>query len=222
MELKKAVELQVMHYGQDGTIRVDANGYLCLNDLQSYYPNKDLGEWMKNKSTKELIDKVGDFLNTGNSTELKPSVIAKRGRHHSGTWAHELVAMDFAAWLSVEFKIQVYQAFINGTQRKENWNIKRILAANNFKLMTDAIKADHDTPKPYHFSNEALMLNEIVFGVRDGNVRDTATEEQLDYMAILEGYNAGFIEAGMDYQTRKKTLSDIVARKNAPKKLTQE
>lgn len=215
MELKKAFELQVKYYGNDGTVKVDDNGYLCLNDLAEFFPNKRIQHWLDNDSTKEFISYVGKLLINPVSGELKPAVIAKKGRYNSGTFAHELIAMDFAAWLSVEFRVHIYQSYINGTQRKENWNIKRILAANNYRLMTDAIKNDHEVTKPYHYSNEALMLNEIVFGIREGNVRETATEEQLDFIATLESYNAGYIEAGIEYAQRKDILKSIVAKKNA-------
>jgi hypothetical protein len=208
MELKKALELQVEHYGRDGTIRIDENGYICLNDLAEYYPHKRIQNWIDNASTKELIEKVGDVLISWKRSELKP-VVAKRGKYKSGTYAHELVAMDFAAWLSVELKLKIYQAYIDGTQNKQDWNIKRILAANNYKLMCEAIKNDHETPKHYHFSNEALMLNEIVFGVRDGHVRESATEKQLEDISWAESRNGAFIEAGMDYQSRKAKLIEM-------------
>lgn len=216
MELKKALELQVSYYGSNGTVRVDEHGYICLNDLASFFPNKEIKEWLKNKSTAELLEKVNEFLNRGNFPQLKTSLISKRGRHKSGTFAHELVAMDFAAWLSVEFKLHIYQSFINGTQRKENWNIKRILAANNYKMMAEAIKNDHEKPMPYHYSNEALMLNEIVFGLRDAHIRDLATEEQLDKISALEQHNATMILLGMDYQSRKEKLTQLY---NTPKQL---
>jgi len=62
---------------------------------------------------------------------------------------------------------------------------------------------------PSNYSNEALMLNEIVFGIRDGDVRDSATEDQLDLISMFEVYNAGFIDIGMDYQARKLALQTI-------------
>jgi hypothetical protein len=209
MELKKALELQVEHYGRDGTIRVDENGYMCLNDLAEYYPHKRIQHWMENSSTKELIQKVSDILINPFSGELKPSVIARRGKYKSGTYAHELVAMDFAAWLSVELKLKIYQAYIDGTQHKKDWNIKRILAADNYKMMCDAIKNDHEAPKPYHFSNETLMLNEIVFGVRDGYIRENATEKQLEDISWAEKTNGVMIQMGIDYQSRKAKLAEM-------------
>ncbi len=208
MELKKALELQVQYYGSDGSVKVDENGYICLNDLAAFFPQKRIQNWIDNASTKELIQKVDELLIHSISSELK-SMITKRGRYKSGTYAHELVAMDFAAWLSVEFKLTIYQAFINGTQKKQDWNIKRILAAHNYKIMCEAVKNAHEPAKPYHYSNESLMINEIVFGIRDGNVRDNASEEQLDTVTMLEQDNATMIKLGINYQDRKKHLQAI-------------
>ena len=209
MQLKKACDLQVEHYGLDGKIRVDENGYIRLNDLNKYFPNKFIDDWKILKSTKELVEAVSIFLTPEESRELKP-IISKTGRHHSGTYAHELVAMDFAAWLSVEFKLKVYQSYLSGTQTKKDWNFKRELSASNFKMMCDAIEGAHEEPKPYHYSNEALMINEIIFGVREGKLRDTADELTLDKISALEGHNATFIMLGMDYQSRKIKLKEFL------------
>jgi hypothetical protein len=217
MELKKALEIQVQHFGRDGSIRVDENGYICLNDLNEYFPNKRLDNWLRLDSSKELIEAVTATLNTSEVRELESSVLAKRGRHKSGTYAHEVVAMDFAAWLSVEFRIALYRSYIDGTQRKNDWNIKRILAANNYKLMCEAIKDAHEPAKGYHYSNEARMLNVIVFGVSEPGIRDGATEAQLDALAWLEGRNGAMIDLGMEYDTRKEKLYLMYVEKYIPR-----
>jgi len=171
--------------------------------LNEYFPNKRIDVWLKTAQTKELIEHVEKTL-----IPPKGGIITKRGKG-GGTYAHNLIAMDFAMWLSTEFRVKVYLEYMNGTQRKENWNIQRIMAANNYRLMTRSISQSHEKPMPYHYSNEALMLNEIVFGVRDGNVRDTATEKQLDDIAFLEGRNGAYIDLGMEYQERKERLTAI-------------
>jgi len=202
MELKRALELRAEYGGIIGLIKCDED-YICLNDLNSYFPNKRIQNWMANSETKELIEAIEKTIITG-----KSAIITKRGKG-GGTYAYHLVALDFAAWLSVEFRIKIYQEYINGTQRKQDWNLKRILAAFNYKIMSTAINNAHDPVKTYHYSNEALMLNEIVFGVRESTSRDTATEEQLNEIAMLEGHNATLIEIGMDYQPRKELLMKL-------------
>lgn len=202
MELKRALELHTEYNGIAGIVKCDGE-YICLNDLNVYFPNKHIDDWRRTAQTKELIEEVEKTIIPG-----KCGIMAKRGKG-GGTYAHNIIAMDFAMWLSVEFRVKVYVEYMNGTQRKENWNIQRIMAANNYRLMTRSITDAHEKPMPYHYSNEALMLNEIVFGVREGNVRDTASEKQLDDIAWLEGRNGAYIDLGMDYQTRKERLFEM-------------
>jgi hypothetical protein len=208
MELKRALELRTEYAGQSGVIRIDSNDYVCLNEMLAFFPSKSMDKWAKAEHTREFISAVEAEY------KLPPNggIIAKRGKS-GGTWAHPMIAFEFATWLSPEFKIKVYREYIEGTQRKENWNIKRILAANNYKLMCDAIKNDHETPRPYHFSNEALMINEIIFNVRDGHIRENATEKQLEDISWAEKTNGTLIELGMDYQTRKSKLAEMYAKR---------
>jgi hypothetical protein len=214
MELKRALELHTEYAGSVGVIRVDADDYICLNELNAFFPDQRLDVWQKSDKTKNFIACV--------ETEYKlppnGGIISKRGRN-GGTWAHPMIAFEFATWLSPEFKLKVYREYIEGRQHKQDWNIKRILAANNYKMMTDAIKNDHEKPMPYHYSNEALMLNEIVFGVRDKELRDTATEDQLDAIAKLEQHNATMIILDMDYQKRKEKLKEIHNKLYKPKQI---
>jgi len=216
MELSRALELYTEYAGEAGIVKVDKNGYICLNDMERFFPSKRIDNWLANQQTKDLITVV-------ERTCIIPNflgIIAKRGKG-GGTYAHELIAMDFAMWLSPEFRVKVYYEYMNGTQRKENWNIKRIMAANNYKIMGDAIQnkiahAEHSSG--FEYSNEARMLNTIVFGKPDKEQRDTATEAQLDAIAYLEGYNAAYIDAGMEYKERKDLLARIYTEKYQARK----
>lgn len=223
MELTKAFQMSIEYLGKADKIRVDGGGRVCLTDLVKFFPRKTVKEWLTNKATKEFILTVERFLNGGDSTPLDisdfgnrgafpkglESIYAKRGKYDGGTYAHELIALEFATWLSPEFKLNVFLAYQNGSQRKENWNIKRILAAHNYKIQSLAVKDAHDPAKHYHYSNEALMINEIVFGERRGDLRDTATIGQLDRIAALEGHNATMIKLCMPYSERKAALSEF-------------
>jgi hypothetical protein len=206
MELKRALELHTEYAGSAGIIRVDADDYICLNELNAFFPNKRVDHWLANDATKEFIALIEKTIIPG-----KSGIIAKRGKR-GGTWAHHLIAFEFAMWLSAEFKLKVYQEYIEGRQNKQDWNIKRILAASNYKFMCDSVKADHDPAKPYHFSNEARMLNTIVFGEPSFD-RDQATEDQLDAIAWLEGRNGALIDYGLDYSERKSSLTKMYREK---------
>ena len=66
------------------------------------------------------------------------------------------------------------------------------------------------------------MLNGIVFGNRDSNQRDTATELQLDSIAWLESTNATLIDIDMDYQDRKIKLNELFVKKYLTTSLLSE
>lgn len=211
MKLAKAFEISLDYLGHNDPIRIDEGGYICLTDMVKYFPKKRLDNWMVLKSTKDFMEVV---LNTLNPSDLNNETFTvlkrKRGKYDGGTYAHELIALEFATWLSPEFKLKVYSEYQNGTQQKENWNIKRILASFNYKIMSKDIEQDHEEPKGYHYSNEARMINRIVFGKPDKELRDTATEKELDLIAKLEGHNATLIGIGLDYQDRKVKLPLLV------------
>jgi hypothetical protein len=215
MKLSKAVSLQVEYGTILNSIRVDKDGYMCLNDMVTYFPGTDIHEWHRLPSTKKFIDVLEKFENDkpGKSRIIKFECIRTKRGKGGGTWAHKDLAFEFAMWLSPEFKLHVIRSYQEGTQHKQDWNVKRIMAAANFRLMTDSIKESLESkgkePKFYHYCNEALMLNEIVFGVRQGDVRDTATEVQLEAISMLEMHNATFLSIGWEYENRKETLKDI-------------
>jgi len=210
MELGKALTVRLSFNDLSGEIRVDENDYICLNDLVKYFPNRKIAEWKKLKYTRELMAVLDQDLNKGNSPYLK-SLIARRGKYLGGTYAHKDIALYFATWLSPEFHLKVLRAYRTGSQNKKNWDIKRILAANNYKLMSQSVQNQHPnhTDRPHHYSNEAVMLNKIVFGRHETMIRDNATEEELDELTRLEGMNSAYIDIGMPFSERRKVLSRL-------------
>jgi len=93
--------------------------------------------------------------------------------------------------------------------------------AVEFRPMTDAIQNAHEDPKPFHFSNEADMINRIVLGMssaqfkahheiaKDGSVRDYMTHEQMKAIIELQRANTVFITMGMPYDERKEQLNKL-------------
>lgn len=90
-----------------------------------------------------------------------------------------------------------------------------------FRPMTDAIADSHDDPKPYHFSNEADMINRIVLGMssakfkahheieKNESVRDYMSELQMKAVIDLQRANTVFIQLGENYEDRKVKLSKM-------------
>lgn len=67
-------------------------------------------------TTKERIEALTKvrFSDFG-SEPLPPDFLVRtqRGGNKSGTWIHQIIAVEFAGWLSVDFKIWMYQTIID-------------------------------------------------------------------------------------------------------------
>jgi hypothetical protein len=157
-------------------------------------------------------------------------IISKSGRY-GGTFAHKDIAFEFASWISAEFKFYLIVEFQRlkeeeNNEKKLQWNLQRTLAKINYKIHTDAIKEKIIPPEltksqiNYIYSDEADLLNVALFGVTakqwreknpdaEGNIRDSATIEQLVVLSNLESLNAVFIHQGLQASIRLQQLNTI-------------
>lgn len=155
-------------------------------------------------------------------------IISKAGRY-GGTFAHKDIAFEFASWISVEFKlylIKEFQRLKEQEQKQLGWDIKRNLAAINYRIHTDAIKENlipaELTAREVSliYASEADVLNMALFGITakhwresnpelKGNIRDYASVSQLVCLSNLENLNALFISEGLSQPDRLKKLNQI-------------
>ncbi|MCX7027842.1 MAG: KilA-N domain-containing protein [Spirochaetes bacterium] len=158
---------------------------------------------------------------------------SKAGRY-GGTYAHKDIAFEFAAWISVEFKLYLIKEF-QRLKEDENrrlslsWNLNRTLSKLNYRIHTDAIKEKlipalvSSEQNSITYANEADMLNVALFGLtakewrednldKEGNIRDHASIEQLLVLANIEGMNAEFIRMGLAQGERLRRLNEIAIR----------
>jgi hypothetical protein len=97
---------------------------------------------------------------------------SKSGRY-GGTYAHIDIALEFASWVSVEFKfymIKEFQRLKEVENKSLDWDIKRNLSKINYRIHTDAIKQNL-VPKAltkqqtaFIYATEADVLNMALFG----------------------------------------------------------
>jgi len=155
-------------------------------------------------------------------------IVSRAGRY-GGTFAHKDIAFEFAAWVSVEFKlylIKEFQRLKEAEQQQLGWDIKRNLARINYRIHTDAIKEnlipDELTPQQVNFvyASEADVLNMAMFGmtakqwreanpVEKGNIRDFANGAQLVCLVNMESLNAHFIHEGIAQSERLIRLNRV-------------
>lgn len=91
--------LQVFDYQNNPVSFKDEDGQAYINATEMAKPfGKRPAKWLELPSTKELITAIGVRPIRKSDT----LVITMNG---VGTWLHEDIALDFAQWLSVDFKI---------------------------------------------------------------------------------------------------------------------
>ena len=91
-------------------------------------------------------------------------------------------------------------------------------ARQQFPKLTKMVKAIHDNPKPYHYSNECDLLNRIVLGMsakqfreRHGiakgeSIRPYLTEAQIAALDYLQDVDVGLLVGVPDFNQRKMLL----------------
>ena len=157
-------------------------------------------------------------------------IVSKSGRY-GGTFAHKDIALEFASWISIEFKLYIIKEFQRlkedeTSQLKLEWNLQRTLSKINYHIHTDAIR-DNLIPKEitkqqanFVYADEADLLNVALFGLtakewrennpdKKGNVRDYASLEQLVVLSNMESINALLIEQGIAPPERLKELNKV-------------
>jgi len=233
--------------------------YICLTDI-ARYKNQDRSDdiiknWLRNRNTIEFLG-MWETINNSNFNPVEfdgfrklaglnsfiltakqwiektgaIGIISKPGRY-GGTYAHKDIAFEFAAWISVEFKLYLIKEFqrlkTDESQRKSlEWDVKRDLAKVNYHIHTDAIKK-HLIPEMISRSEEKLIyateadiLNLALFGLTakewreknpalDGNIRDHTEISQLICLSNLENLNAHFIKEGLEKVKRLEKLNQL-------------
>jgi hypothetical protein len=157
-------------------------------------------------------------------------IISKAGRY-GGTYAHHHIAFEFASWISSEFKLYLILEFQRLKEEEQKrlqleWNLQRTLAKINYHIHTDAIK-EILIPKElskqeinFIYASEADLLNMALFGMTAkqwqdnnpdsaGNIRDSATLEQIVVLSNLESINSVMIPQGLYQSERLQQLNQI-------------
>ena len=237
------------------------NEFISLTDIAKYKsstPNDVIKNWMRSRETLEFLG----LWETLHNPEFKPvefdgfrkeaglhaftmspskwiesvnaiGITTKAGRY-GGTYAHSDIALEFASWISAEFKLYIvkdYQRIKHdeNSRLSLNWNLNREVAKLNYRIHTDAIKENLIPPDltpeqiSYKYANEADMLNVALFGKtakqwrdenpdKKGNIRDDANLNQLLVLANMESYNAILIEQGKSMSERLVLLRDLAIR----------
>jgi hypothetical protein len=226
-------------------IRHNEEDYICITDLARHknaeHTDDVIKNWLRNRNTIELLG-IWECLH---NPDFKPvefdgfrkeaglngfvmtpkkwiestnaiGLISKSGRY-GGTYAHRDIALEFASWISIEFKLYLlkeFQRLKEEEQKALGWSAKRELAKINYHIHTDAIKQNLIPPEltPQQtsviYANEADVLNMAMFGITakewreanptlKGNISDYANINELICLSNMENINAVFINEGL-------------------------
>lgn len=241
-------------------ITIDNKEFISLTDLARYAnpeePKIPIQTWMRNKDVIAYLglwEKLNNenfkghefttFENSAgkNSFYMSPQkwiketnaigIISKSG-NNGGTYARSDIALEFASWLSPEFKLYVIQEFERlkkneAYQNKIDWHANRVLAKVSYVVHTNAIKSViiptlTEKQKKYVYAEEADVLNVALFGMTakewrernpeiadKGNIRDYTDLLHLVILNNLENINAELIEMEIPQNERLIRLNNI-------------
>ena len=234
------------------------NDYISLTDIARYKnvhePKDVVKNWLRVRDTIEFLGLWETIYNPNfkgvefdsfrkeagtNAFTLSPQrwientnaigIVSKSGRG-GGTFAHPDIAMEFASWISAEFKLYLIQDY-KRLKSDENsklslgWNLNREISKINYKIHTDAIKEYllkdlTNEQLSYKYASEADMLNVALFNKRakqwreenpdlKANMRDYVSLNELSVLAHMECYNAILIGKGMEQKERMIELRKL-------------
>ncbi len=234
------------------------NEFISLTDIAKFKsddPAAVIQNWMRNRDVIEFLGLWETLHNThfkplefegfknsagANAFIMSPQkwikatnaigIVSKSGRYGGGTFAHSDIAMEFASWISAEFKLYIVKDYRRlkadeNSRLSLNWNLNRELSKLNYRIHTDAIKENLVIPeltpaqKSFIYADEADLLNVALFGQtakewrkdnpgKKGNIRDYTDLHHLLVLANLESYNAILIEKNVEPQKRLELLRD--------------
>lgn len=117
----------------------------------------------------------------------------------------------------------IKEAYIKQFNEMERFIKTLVETRQEFPLLTANIKLINEHPQPYHFSNEADMLNRIAIGktakqfreergLKAGeSIRPHLTDEQIKLLDTLQKVDIGLLLALPDFNQRKRQLQWYVA-----------
>jgi len=177
--------------------------FFNANDLLEAYRSKD-GSTLKEIHKYISLSSTQDYMKVIMQEEgsVEKPYYAKRGKN-GGTWMHPYLFIDFAMWLSPSFKYKVVKWIY------DNLIKNRIESGDTFKEVNSALFNSKPNSLPYEYSNEARMINNLVFGKPEGGQRNEASEQQLDMLKRLQVADAKLIKNGRNYFQRYEDLKKI-------------
>ena len=169
----------------------------AFNESLPRNKGKDLGDFQRIKETKDFIEQL-------KKEGIENPYIAVRGKgENQGTWMHPKLFIDFAMWLSVEFKSKVIDMVLDGLilSRNDAGDYYKEMCAT---IMDVYIELNGCKPNPMIYINEANRIKDLV----NPKNRNELTEQELKQITYLQKVNSMLIRKKIGKESRIKRLTE--------------
>lgn len=191
--------MQVLHpVNFNERVQRTDNGYFnathFLTEFNKTNKPKRMADFLSLSGTKEFSEYLQEH-------EIDEKAIKSSRR---GTWMHPKIFIDFAMWLSLEFKSMAIGWILDGliqerTAAGDHANMLRATIIDRY------IEFNGCKPPPMIYQNEFRLLKELT-GI---NERNTATEKQLRVLNTLQALDIQLIKDKVGRASREKQLRQL-------------
>ena len=195
---------------QRGVPRVDSLFVAATFEKQHYNVLRDIGRITASNSglSPEFIalNFEGNTYRDARGRKLPRYLLTRDG--------FTMLVMGYTGSKAMHFK----ELYIHRFNEMEQCIRSLLSARQEFPMLTDMICRLHESPKAYHFSNEADMLNRIVLGMsakqfrlangieKGQSIRPYLTAQQIHALDRLQHLDYGLLYSCPDFQQRKQML----------------
>lgn len=197
---------------QGQVVAFNADGWINATDAAERFGKRPV-DWLRLPATISYMGAMARALRIDSKVGKSHFGLARtsRGGTAPGTWLHPKLAVAFARWLSDDFAAWC-DLKIDALLRRESkpWASARREASIGYRALCDALsmsrKVSGKPTMPYHYANEARLINEVIAGTFAGRNRDQLDVVELELIALAETRDAVLIGMGLDFAARRQNL----------------
>lgn len=185
-----------------GFIQRRKDMYFSANEIINIHNEKHENAHVQLNNYKNS-NKTLEYIELLQAEGIEKPIISSRGKN-GGTWMHPKLFIDFAMWVSVEFKSIVIDYVLDGLimSRTEAGDYYNEMCAQILKTHIDYYGKK---PNPSLYISEARMIRELLgFNKKD---RNEMTEKELSNVTSMQKLNAILLEDNLPKDKRVDRLT---------------
>ncbi len=186
-------------------IQANSDAWFNATDMAAIYGKKVI-DYLRLAKTEELITALCEIQKVSKTHFIK----TKSGKN-GGTWLSHDLAVDFAAWLDVRFRIWMLKTITDLLANVTIWNQEREMVKAIQGVFTDTMKAlaeSKGTPaKWYDYKNECCRINRALTGKWDKLERDGLSKPQLKIIREMVAYDIALLSQNKTTEEREQLLA---------------